>query len=219
MDQSMLGGQQSPPSDYDYRMYDRVWQRVSPDLVPYPEVRPAQTEETGAAQPSPAAAGPAVPAGRGSSEADLPGAEMDPCCMGSAAMESVAVLEGFVEEELAGRRCCLSLARRVCNQSAVRLLRRIASEKQAAARELATAYYLITGSCYVPSAAVDQTRWGGLTQALRSCYHQEACNGFNYQRAADETTDPCLQKLLNRLGEQSYRRAEDVMGLLGRILC
>ena len=24
---------------YDYRMYDRIWQRVSPDLEPYPELR------------------------------------------------------------------------------------------------------------------------------------------------------------------------------------
>ena len=59
----------------------------------------------------------------------------------------------------------------------------------------------------------------GLAEALRYCYHQEACNGFNYQRAADETVDTCLQKLLARLAEQSYCRAEAVMALLGRMIC
>ena len=58
-----------------------------------------------------------------------------------------------------------------------------------------------------------------LPQALRACYHQEACNGFNYRRAADETMDLCLRKLFTRLGEQSYRRSEEIMALLGRLLC
>lgn len=218
MDQSVMSGQQSPPTAYDYRMYDRIWQRVSPDLVPYPEVRSAQPEEA-----ETAAGGAAVPAAPrmegGDGEGNLPGAEMNPCCMGSVAQESVAVLEGFIEEELAERRCCLALAGRVRSQCAARLLRRIASEKQAAARELGAAHYLITGACYTPSITVEHTQWSCLSQALRSCYHQEACNGFNYQRSADGTTDPCLAKLLNRLGEQAYRRAEDVMDLLSKVLC
>ena len=66
---------------------------------------------------------------------------------------------------------------------------------------------------------MEHTQFQNLAQALRSCYHQEACNGFNYQRAADGTTDICLQKLLIRLGEQAYRRAEEVQVLLGCLLC
>ena len=58
-----------------------------------------------------------------------------------------------------------------------------------------------------------------LPQALRACYHQDACSGLNYQRAADETLDPCLQKLFARLSAQAYRRAEDVMALLGCLVC
>ena len=218
MDQSVMSGQQSPPTTYDYRMYDRIWQRVSPELVPYPEVRsaPAEAAESAAVGP----AGSAAPRMEGAGgEENLPGAEMNPCCMGSVAQESVAVLEGFMEEELAERRCCLALAGKVRSQCAARLLRRIASEKQAAARELGAAHYLITGSCYAPSITVEHMQWSCLAQALRSLYHQEACNGFNYQRAADGTTDPCLQKLFNRLGDQAYQRAEDVMGLLSKVLC
>ena len=58
-----------------------------------------------------------------------------------------------------------------------------------------------------------------LPKALRACYHQEACNGFNYQRASEETMDICLRKLFARLSEQSYRRAEALMALLGRLVC
>ena len=70
---------------------------------------------------------------------------------GTEAQGSLAVLEGFIEEELAGCRCCLSLSKRVSNQSAARLLRRIAGEKQAAARELCAARFLITGQQYAPA--------------------------------------------------------------------
>ena len=29
----------------DYRMYDRIWQRVSPDLNPYPHIRDGGEDE------------------------------------------------------------------------------------------------------------------------------------------------------------------------------
>ncbi len=213
MENTITGGSQNLSAAYDYRVYDRVWQRVSPELNPYPDSPGAE-----APAPVPVPAVPA-PAQEGGGEATLPGAERNPCCMGTEAQESLEVLEGFLEEELAEARCCRAMACRFRNQGAVRLLRRLAAEKAAAARELASAYYLTTGSCYAPAITVEHMQWAGLAEALRSCYHQEACNGLNYQRAADETLDPCLQKLFRRLGEQSYRRAEEIMALLGKLLC
>ena len=100
-----------------------------------------------------------------------------------------------------------------------RLLRRIAHEKQCAARDMCSAYYLITGQSYTPAIAVDQMQRDSLAAALRSCYHQEACNGFNYARASDGTADLCLQKLFDKLSKQSYRRAEEIMCALGQVLC
>ena len=38
MDLPVMDGGGTAPA-YDYRLYDRIWQRVSPDLVPYPELR------------------------------------------------------------------------------------------------------------------------------------------------------------------------------------
>ena len=205
------------PEVYDFRQYDRIWQRIAPDLEPYPDTAsrraPAPAPETPAV---PVPADPGLPVRQ---EGQLPGAERNPCCMGTEAQASVEVLAGFIEEELAGRRCCLALSCRVRSQAAARLLRRIAGEKRAAVRELCGAYYLITGKRYTAAITVEHTQFQNLAQALRSCYHQEACAGFNYRRAADETQDTCLQKLLTRLAAQSYRRAEDVLTLLGKLLC
>ncbi len=217
------------PTAYDYRMYDHIWQRVSPGCDPYGDIHAAQNERqhTGEMPPS-AGSGSAeamtMPAPQNAqpaprSEDTLPRAQLDPCCMGSEAMESLEVLEGFIEEELAQRRCYMGLAARVCNNSAARLLRSLAQEKLEAARELKTAYYLITGSCYEGLVSIDHMCWNSLADALRSCYHQEACNGFNYRRAADETVDTCLQKLLGRLSERSFARADAVMELLGHMIC
>lgn len=218
MDGSVFGGQQTPPVTYDYRLYDRIWQRVSPELVPYPQVRASAADS-----PQTAAAGLVSTAQQTETapeggEATLPGAAPDPCCLGTAAMDSVAVLEGFAAEELAERRCYLALAGSVCRQDVKNLLRCMAGEKLAAARELRAAIYLITGACFEPEISVEPMRWRCLADALRSCYHQEACDGFNYRRSADGTTDPCLQKLLTRLSDQAYQRAQCVMSLLGQII-
>ena len=215
MENTIFSGQQAPSAAYDFRVYDKVWQRVAPGTDPYAEdaAVPAETS----AVPAPAAQ--AQSAARQEEDmANLPGAFPDLCCMGTAAQDPTEVLEGFIQEELASGRCCQSLACNVRNQAASQLLRRIGSEKLAAARELRGAYYLITGNCYTPSVAVEHMHWGSLAEALRACYHQEACSGLNYARAADETTDLCLSKLLTRLSGQAYQRSEDIMSLLGRLV-
>ncbi len=222
MENTTFGGQAPSPA-YDYRVYDQVWQRVTPGMDPFSN-DPASAGMTEAAVTptppvNPAAPAAAAPAPRQENESTLPGAEANPCCMGTEAKDSLEVVEGFLQEELAESRCCQALACRIKNQQAARILRQAAAEKCAAARELCAAYYLITGERYTPAITVEHRHWEDLSQVLLSCYHQEACNGLNYQRAADETLDTCLQKLFARLSEQSYRRAEEVMSLLGKLIC
>ena len=36
---------QALPQQGQYQAYDKIWQRVAPDLNPYPEVRSARMEE------------------------------------------------------------------------------------------------------------------------------------------------------------------------------
>lgn len=223
MENTMSGGQAVSPA-YDYRVYDQVWQRVTPGMDPF-SADPSAAGMTEAPQPisptpsvNPAASAPASRQESGG-EAVLPGGSPDPCCMGTEARESLEVLEGFLQEELAEAGCCQSLACRVRNRQAARLFQQSAAEKRAAARELCAAYFLITGNPHTSTVTVEHLHWENLSQALRACYHQEVCNGLNYQRAADETLDLCLQKLFARLSEQSYRRSERVMDLLGNLIC
>ena len=202
------------PEIYDFRQHDRLWQRVNPALEPYPET---------AAETLPARGGGQItqPANSGSltaaQESQLSGAEPNPCCMGSEAAELLEVLEGYIEEELEDQRRYLALARQA-PVWARQTLREIAEDEGAHARRLLSARYLITGQCYRPNMVQGQLCMGDWCGALRQCYHEEACGGFNYARTADSTSDVCLTRLLNELSSDEYRHAERVMSLLERSL-
>lgn len=194
---------------YDYRMYDNVWQRVSPNCDPYGE----SSDNSGSLFTPPQT----LPAVTG--EAALPGAQLDPCCMGSAAMESLSVLEGFIESELAQKKSLMALSARLCKPNAARLVRMLAQEKSGTVRELNAAHFLITGACYEGAVHMPQQRCLSTADMLRACYHREACSGFNYRRAADETTDSCLQKIFEKLSDRAFSTAEVLMDLIGHMLC
>lgn len=201
------------PEVYDFRQYDRVWQRVAPDLEPYPGVN-AQAGAPAVPQPP---AEPVPTAAMARQESQLPGAAQDPCCMGSAAAEMLEVLAGFIEEELEDRRYFLAMSRQAPSWARQRL-RDIAADEGAHARRLMAAHYLITGSCYRPAISGGRIVLGRWCPSLRERYHIEACNGMNYARAADGTTDPCLVKLLNELSADEYRHAEELMAMLERAI-
>ena len=201
------------PETYDFRKYDQIWQRVAPNLEPYPDLR-----EPAVPAAAPLTSGAAASGGQAvTAEEVLPGAEKDPCCMGTAAREELEVLEGFIEAELADRRVYQALAQRA-PASARRTMRDLANASGAAAKRLLTVRYLITGACYRPAVARGRIPFGDWCSTLRERYHVEACNGMNYLRAGEETTDPCLGRLLKELGEESYRQADALMALLERAL-
>lgn len=193
------------PAGHDYRQYERVWQRVAPGLEPYPDTR---LSEVGV---------PAMMPVQNLQEAQLPGAQPDPCCMGSAAAEMVDVLTGFIEEELGDHRYYLVMARQAPAWARQRL-REIGEEECHHARRLMAVYYLITGECYRPHISQERIYIGHWCAALRERYHEEACGGMNYARAAEGTTDICLSGLLNELSADEYRHAEELMTILERSL-
>jgi len=201
------------PEVYDFRQYDRIWQRVAPGMEPYPSA--GQEPE----HPSAAALVPAreeqgmMPA----PENQLPGAQQDPCCMGSAAAEMLEVLAGFIEEELADQCVLRELMRRAPGWAAARL-RQLAAEEGEHARRLMAVWYLITGQCYRPRGLCRRSGCGGWCEGLRERYHDAACNGLNYQRSAEGTTDPCLAKLLEELSGEEYHHAEILLRMLERSL-
>ena len=211
--------QKQPNSEvYDFRQHDRVWQRVAPGLEPYPSVR----AEMDSPQESPVAAM-AVRAGeqgkglRLREESRLPGAIPDPCCMGSDAAELLDVLVGFIEEELEDQRAYQAMLRQTPSW-ARQQIRELAAGEGDHARRLMAVYYLITGECYHPAIPMGRMCMDRWCAALRERYHEAACNGLNYARTADETTDLCLSRLLQELSREEYRHADLVLGLLQRSL-
>lgn len=196
---------------YDYRRCARVWQRVDPTLNPYPDVR--ATAAMAADTP-----GDGLSAAERNAELTLPGAQADPCCMGTAALESLEVLQGFIREELADRRTYLFLARRAPTAEARQVFRAIASDEGMHARRLLAAVYLITGERYCPTICYPPLRCDGYCAALRERYHEEVCGGFNYRRASQETLDPCLQQLLLAFSQDEYRHANAMLCLLSGVM-
>ena len=196
---------------YDYRRCARVWQRVDPTLDPYPDVRAAAAM----AADTP---GDGLSAAERNAELTLPGAQADPCCMGTAALESLEVLQGFIREELADRRTYLFLARRAPTAEARQMFRAIASDEGRHARRLLAAVYLITGERYCPAICYPPLRCDGYCAALRERYHEEVCGGFNYRRASRETLDPCLQQLLLAFSQDEYRHANAMLCLLSGVM-
>lgn len=196
---------------YDYRRCARVWQRVDPTLDPYPDVRAAAAM----AADTP---GDGLNAAERNAELTLPGAQADPCCMGTAALESLEVLQGFIREELADRRTYLFLARRAPTAEARQMFRAIASDEGRHARRLLAAVYLITGERYCPAICYPPLRCDGYCAALRERYHEEVCGGFNYRRASQETLDPCLQQLLLAFSQDEYYHANAMLCLLSGVM-
>lgn len=196
---------------YDYRRCARVWQRVDPTLDPYPDVRAAAAM----AADTP---GDGLSAAERNAELTLPGAQADPCCMGTAALESLEVLQGFIREELTDRRTYLFLARRAPTAEARQVFRAIASDEGRHARRLLAAVYLITGERYCPAICYPPLRCDGYCAALRERYHEEVCGGFNYHRTSQETLDPCLQQLLLAFSQDEYRHANAMLCLLSGVM-
>ena len=189
------------PCACDYEACREVWKRVAPGEDPYPMEDNANTQMS--AQDS---------------ELTLPGAEADPCCMGTAALESLEVLQGFIREELADRRTYLFLARRAPTAEVRQVFRAIASDEGRHARRLLAAVYLITGERYCPAICYPPLRCDGYCAALRERYHEEVCGGFNYRRASQETLDPCLQQLLLAFSQDEYRHANAMLCLLSGVM-
>lgn len=196
---------------YDYRRCARVWQRVDPTLDPYPDVRAAAAMAADTPDDG-------LSAAERNAELSLPGAQADPCCMGTAALESLEVLQGFIREELADRRTYLFLARRAPTAEARQVFRAIASDEGRHARRLLAAVYLITGERYCPAICYPPLRCDGYCAALRERYHEEVCGGFNYRRASQETLDPCLQQLLLAFSQDEYRHANAMLCLLSGVM-
>ena len=127
-----------------------------------------------------------------------------------------ALLQGFLREELGDAQVYAYLSSCTPRREMARAFRALSEDEKRHARDLAAAIYLITGKAYCPRVCVEQPDTCDLCALLRSLYHAEACAGYNYARAGEETLDLCLSKLFAAMSEDEYRHAELLMKLLGR---
>lgn len=182
------------PTEEEYRRYDRVWQRVSPSLTPYPRLR-AAAEPGGAQAPepvSPRAGG----AGRGEAE----------------------TIRGLLCDELAEAQSYRALAQIAPSAEGRRLMRCLASAEAAHAGELRAALFLLTGeTCGVTVVLPPQPRllWRDL---LRERYRAEVAGAHAYERAATETADACRRELFAGLAREECRHAGQLRRLVAKTL-
>ena len=189
-------------SEYDFRQHDRIWQRVSPGLTPFPALRQEMPGSEGVGR-----------------QLQLAGAQANPCCLGSEAMESLPVLEGFLEEERQVMALERALLRRVRGGESAAVLGRLVRGSELILRRVAAISFLIEGSWPQPAGTPAPPRVRQTAEGLRSAYHLEVCGAMNYERAAEGTVDVCLNRLLTQLSQEKYARADRVLKLLADYCC
>lgn len=189
------------PTEADYRRYDRIWRKVSPELDPYPEVRASQPDVTMEPRPS-----------------TLPDAADANCCMGAAAQTEVDTIRGFLRDELADAQTYRYLAAIAPTPEGRRGMRQLASEEMGHAKTLQSVHFLITGETYPITVVLPPQSKQLWRDRLRGRYHEETCGGFRYARAAEETADVCLRRIFERLSADEYRHAEWLRRLLEKTL-
>ncbi len=181
----------------DYRAYDRIWKRVSPTENPYPEVRAQRQEEE--------------------QELILPGAESDPCCMGTIAAQSLNVIQGFAELEAFGYRVYSAYRTRV-PQSERALFADLAAQCKDHLRRLLAVIYLISGEYFTPSRNVSIPDYIKYCDLLRYCYHEQTCGSFNYLRTSQTTNDPCLRSILAQISAEDSKQADIILKRLAQYI-
>ena len=171
--------------EMDYQLCDRVWQRVAPELDPYPEIRAAAAAE--------------------------PAGETCPVRRGMLPMEQ---LRKAIEGELTAHRAYMVHAR-CAGGSVGRTLMQMASEDGRHACRLKSLYYLLTGECWEPErgcGCAGETM--SLCRFLRQRYQMEMTAADRYEDWADAMEDPCMADLLRQLAEDDRCHAATVMRLL-----
>ncbi len=185
------------PDEEEYRRYDRIWRRVSPELNPYPEVR----------APRPPAAPPRPPRreddGKPERPDGPPGAE---------------ALRELLRDELSAAQTCRYLARQAPSPEARRTMLRLAAEEAGHAKTLQALHFLLTGETYPVTVVLPPQARLPWRDRLRELWHAEADAASSYARAAERTRDASLRAAYERLSADERRHAETLQRLLEKAL-
>lgn len=190
------------PTEEEYRSYDRVWQRVSPQLNPYPELR----------GPRPLPDERPLPERR---PACGPG---EPCCMGPVSETELDALRAAVGEELEDAQVYRYLSRQAPAPAARHALRAMAEEEAGHARSLRAMLFLLSGETLhmnVPLPPQNRLPW---RDRLRELCRRELDSGTQYLQLSRQTRDTCLRRLYRRMSRDEFNHADRLRGLLEQAL-
>ena len=185
----------------DREVFERVWRRVMPEARPDcpfplaeapPSAPAAEAPATALAVRTPEAVLPAAPA------PEPPDPENDVPCLGASSAVYGALLQAFIDREIAGWKRYALLARRAPGNGG-RVLATMAADERRHAKRLSTAYFLISGVRYWPADRANQPLTGTYPAALRSCFCAEQKAEAAYRAAANETADEALRELYQEL--------------------
>lgn len=205
--------------------FARVWNRIMPaegqgcpiELSPpadaVPETAAPEPEQTAAPFP---AAPPPDPGPLPSRGHAAPAGErlMDVPCLGASSAVYGALLQEFIDRELADWRNYLALSRRAPAVGG-RTLAAMAAEERRHGKRLSAAYFLISGVHYWPVERLQGPAGRGAFPALlRQCFAGEQRGAAAYLAAAEETADPALAALYRDLARDEVRHAQLLRALL-----
>ena len=176
--------------EMDLRRCDQVWQRVAPELNPYPEIRAAAAGET--------------PCAAAAQQREEPG------CSAEVTPKAIAAA---VEDELAARRAYLAHAR-CAGGAAGRTLNQLASDSGRHACRLRSLYFLLTGACYRPFAVCGQAEILSLCRFLRRRYQMEAEAARLYDGWADSMSDEGMASVMRQMADDERRHAAALLEVL-----
>ena len=168
----------------DYRKYDRIWQRVAPELDPYPQARRAAEAEK---------------------------RENTPARQGQ---KDNALKDILTQERILYRiylRCC----RCTGDLFARRVMQKLAQEALHRARQMMSAYYILTGSCppKPPAGEEEKPAW---CECLRQLYQREMQGAERCRTAAGQEKESHLRECYEDLAREKGERAAELLSLLER---
>ncbi len=204
----------------DPEVFRRVWERVMGSKA---APAPAQAEPQTQTQAPPAPAGGCGMDGdlscaylRALADApntpepgDSTGSDLEEC----PGCESSARLRQQTLEALEGWQFYRHLARRT-RSGAARVLTALAADAHKQARQLAAAYFLLTGVRYWPTGQLPAPAIPSLWGAVRSRYQAEQQGELACRMAAEETADPALAELYGQLADACRERCRQLRALL-----
>lgn len=188
----------------DREVFERVWRRVMPEDRPDCPFTLAEAAPPAAGAEEPSSTALALrtpeelrPAGAAAEPSAL-SAENDVPCLGAASAVYGALLQSFIDREIASWKRYTLLARRAPG-SGGRVLATMAADERRHAKRLSTAYFLISGIRYWPADRPAPSLAGTYPAALRTCFCAEQKAEAAYRTAAEETADAALRELYQEL--------------------